>query len=523
MELSNELVSQFVKVTKDDKKENNGATVNGTVVKYNGLDYVKLDGSDVLTPVSTTTAVKDKDRVIVTIKNHSATVTGNLSSPSASDKDVKDIGNKISEFEIIIADKVVADDIEAINGYFEKIKAQIANFTDMEAVTAEIETLQSKYANLTHVTANDVEALNAEIENLRATFGKFTDISTEDLTAINAELDNLKAYNATFTYVSAEVLEAIKANVQDLEVKKLSAKAADLKYANIDFSNIGEAAMEYFYANSGLIKDVIVDNGTITGNLIGVTISGDLIEGNTIVAEKLVIKGDDGLYYKLNTDGVTTESEQTDYNSLNGNVIRAKSVTAEKINVSDLVAFDATIGGFNLTEGSIYSGVKNSVDNTTRGIFLGKDGQVAFGDANNFLKYYKDESGAYRLEISAGSIKMGNSKKTVEDELAEIRDEVTMNLRIESSRGTVFKNNSVSTVLSAVVYRGSKRITDVETLKQECGNSTYLQWSWQRLDDERFGIILSTDSRLSNGGFSFTLSPDDVDTKVTFLCQLITD
>ena len=79
------------------------------------------------------------------------------------------------------------------------------------------------------------------------------------------------------------------------------------------------------------------DNGTITGNLIGVTISGDLIEGNTIVAEKLVIKGDDGLYYKLNTDGVTTESEQTDYNSLNGNVIRAKSVTAEKINVSDLV------------------------------------------------------------------------------------------------------------------------------------------------------------------------------------------
>ena len=88
MELSNELVSQFVKVTKDDKKENNGATVNGTVVKYNGLDYVKLDGSDVLTPVSTTTAVKDKDRVIVTIKNHSATVTGNLSSPSASDKAV---------------------------------------------------------------------------------------------------------------------------------------------------------------------------------------------------------------------------------------------------------------------------------------------------------------------------------------------------------------------------------------------------------------------------------------------------
>lgn len=31
-----------------------------------------------------------------------------------------------------------------------------------------------------------------------------------------------------------------------------------------------------------------------------VTIKGDLIEGNTIVADKLVMKGDDGLFYKLN-------------------------------------------------------------------------------------------------------------------------------------------------------------------------------------------------------------------------------
>lgn len=82
--------------------------------------------------------------------------------------------------------------------------------------------------------------------------------------------------------------------------------------------------MEKFYSESGLIKNVVVGNQTITGELVGVTIKGDLIEGNTLKADKLVIKGKDGLYYKLNTDGTGVTSEQTDENSLNGTVIQAK-------------------------------------------------------------------------------------------------------------------------------------------------------------------------------------------------------
>ena len=88
-----------------------------------------------------------------------------------------------------------------------------------------------------------------------------------------------------------------------------------------------------------MIKNVVVGDQTITGELVGVTIKGDLIEGNTIKADKLVIKGEDGLYYKLNTNGSGVTSEQTDYNSLNGTVIQAKSITADKVAVTDLVSF----------------------------------------------------------------------------------------------------------------------------------------------------------------------------------------
>lgn len=94
-------------------------------------------------------------------------------------------------------------------------------------------------------------------------------------------------------------------------------------------------------------------------------------------------------------------------------------------------------------------------------------------------------------------------------------------LRIESSRGTVFKNDQISTVLSVVIYKGSHRITNSTEMKAVFGNGAYLEWRWLRLDDESYGIISASDPRFGNGGFTFTLSPNDVDTKVTFECKLI--
>lgn len=404
MALSDNIVSLFVNATNDKKEDNPESTLYGTTVYQNGRMYVQLDGSSVLTPVSTTAATHSGERVMVMIKNHTATITGNLTSPSASQGDVADAINKISEFEILMSYKITTEDLSAVYGTIENLISMSANIMSAEIVLAEIETLRAEFSSLTYVDANTVEALNADIENLRVTFGKIADLSTEEFDAINAEIDNLKGYTANYTYVSAEVLNANKANIEELEVKKLNSDEAKITYANIDFSNIGKAAMEYLYATSGLIENVTIDNGTITGLLVGVTIKGDLIEGNTIVAEKLVIRGEDGLYYKLNTNGATTEAEQTEHNSLNGSVILAKSITATQISVSDLVAFDATIGGFNITNDSIYSEVKDSEGNTVRGIYLNKDGEMNLGDSEHYIKYYRDENGEYHLTISAETI-----------------------------------------------------------------------------------------------------------------------
>ena len=345
---------------------------------------------------------------------------------------------------------------------------------------------------------------------------------TGNFTSPSARSEDVKALEKVVTdKVDTKELTAISAKIKDLDTKKLSAEDAELKFANIDFSNIGKAAMEYFFAKSGLIKDVTIGDATITGELVGVTIKGSLIEGGTIVADKLVIQGEDGLYYKLNTEGKTVEKEQTDYNSLNGQVIQAKSVTAEKIDVKDLVAFGATIGGFKIGLNSLFSGVKESVDNTTRGIYMDTDGQFALGDTSQYFKYYKNADGQYVIDISAASVRFGVDGKSVEEALTEIKDEVATILHIESSRGTAFKNNCVSTILSVVIFHGKDRITDSATMREVFGSGAYLQWYWQRLDDESFGVISSSDTRFGDDGYTFTLSPSDVDAKITFRCELI--
>ena len=364
MPLSSELVSKFAKLASNKPKEEKESTAYGTTVIQNGNKYVKLDGSELLTPASFTTNIADGERVTVLIKNHMAVVTGNITSPAARTSEVEEVGDKADAAEAAVKD-LTADNLK-VN---QRLEAQEGSIKNLKA------------------------------ENVTIT-GK--------LNAAEGNISNLQADNVTIN----ESLTAAKASIEDLNTKKLSADQADIKYANIDFTNIGKAAMEYLYSKSGLIENVTVGDEQITGTLAGVTIKGDLIEGNTVVADKLVIKGSDGLYYKLNTDGVKIEKEQTDYNSLNGSIITAKSITATKISVSDLVAFDATIGGFNITSESLYSGVKESADNTTRGIYLGKDGQLAVGDSQNYLKYYKTSDGSYKLEIAVGGDDLSNASKT---------------------------------------------------------------------------------------------------------------
>jgi hypothetical protein len=467
LSLSNDVVSQFAKTVNGKNKEKTESTVYGTVVIYGGQRYVKMDGSDLLTPCDTTVSANEGERVTVLVKNHTATINGNLSSPSARTGDVKDVREQVLEVQRVVADKATIKDLEAERARIKELVADnVVIKGRMSASEADIGELKTNNAKITgrldaneasikkldaeKLTAKDAELKYATVEKLQATDAKVGNLETDNVSVkgrLDAAEGNIKNLNADNVAINKH-LSANDADIKSLRAEKLNAKDADIKYANIDFSNIGIAAMEKFYSESGLIKNVVVGDQTITGELVGVTIRGDLIEGNTIKADKLVIKGEDGLYYKLNTNGSTITSEQTDYNSLNGTLIQAKSITADKVAVTDLVAFGADIAGNHIGNGAIYSGVKTSALNTTKGFYLGSDGQVGIGDANHYIQFYKGDNGEFHLRISAEDILFGKSKKTIESAISEIDTKV---------------NNVKSIVGKTYTYQIGTNMTDVPT------------------------------------------------------------
>ena len=96
MALSQDLINQFVKLTDREEKPKE-VTVNGTYKTINGEEYVQIDGSEIWTPVTSTVEAETGERVKVMIKNHTATVTGNISSPSARSKSVQNLKDKVDE------------------------------------------------------------------------------------------------------------------------------------------------------------------------------------------------------------------------------------------------------------------------------------------------------------------------------------------------------------------------------------------------------------------------------------------
>lgn len=237
----------------------------------------------------------------------------------------------------------------------------------------------------------------------------------------------------------------------------------------------------------------------------------------------------------LNIQAMAQEAENKEnkddmaFMIINGQVIRAKSVTASKIDVKDLVAFDATIAGFKIEGSAIHSTGKDSATSTVRGIYLSKDGQMAVGDSKHYIKYYKDTDGLYKLAVSADSVEFstgGSVQDAINDlknDLDNVRDEIVSIITVSSSKGSVFKNTNVSTTLSVTIFRGTQRITNIDDLHSVYGESAYLQWKSQEHNDDDYFNISSIDERISEGGFKFTISPNDIDTKGIYTCDLITD
>lgn len=535
MALSQDIINQFTKMMTENENENTETIVNGTYKVINGQECVQIDGSDIWTPVTSTVEAEDGERVKVSIKNHAATITANITSPSASSKSVQNMKDEIDEYgnsikqidntiiqqanSIIEIENTVnaqnntinahentinqhANAIQQINNAIEQENNDITqlnntiiqNSNDITEigntviaqgnVITEHDNTIKQLDNTINQQGNIIEQYGNEIDQQNNAITQINNSITEQNNTIKQQGNTIEQYgntileqgnniailNSAFSIIDGELVGLSSAIIDELKTNHL-----DAEYATIDFANINMAAVKKLFTDSGIIKDLVVEDGKITGELVGVTIKGDLIEGNTIKADKLVVKGEDGIYYKLNIDGLneisTSQSSKftlltsepddwstnySDYyiisndvythitdstvptwtantyyklsstyeSGLDGSVIVAHSITADRISVTDLVAFGATIGGFNITSNAIYSNGKDSIDSIVDGLYMDNDGQASLGNATNYIKFFKDTDGQYKLILKVDEIYTSSESKSISEQISELKNDI---------------------------------------------------------------------------------------------------
>ena len=460
MGLSYDLISEFVKITNDKKENTKEGTVYATVVSGTGGKYVRIDGSDLLTPMDTTTDIEDGERVTLMIKDHKAIVTGNVTTPSAStskvDKvteSVNSISDRVGTFELVVADKVSTNELEAYKATIEVLIANKATIEDLTATNAKIENLEVK---------------NAEIENLVA-----EKATIEDLEAVNATIENLKVKDA---------------EIENAVVENLKATTADIKILNADFAQIktlvnGNLTSDNILSFNLTSEKVTVDDAFIKDAMID-TISAGKINAGKINTNSVSIGSEDG--------GMLITGSTQQFTDKNGNVriqigkdasgdftfilygedgqgqlINQNGITASAIGdgliVNDMVSDHADISGGKLDISSVITEINSDNSTTIKS-----------------SKIYLNEQ-AQSLEVAFNSLKTKVDtfqEVTIQGELTAITEQVQSNTsKIEANKDSINTLISEDTAIK-------KQVTDLQGTLNETEttlNSKYTSLS-QNLD-----------------------------------------
>lgn len=376
MALSKNLISDFVKATTDDKKTAEETTLYGTIVEYNGRKYVRLDGSDMLTPYTATVAAKAGERVRVSVGKHSATVTGNVSSPAARTGDVEELGQKVDTFDAVVANKATIKDLEVERARVDDLVADnVVIKNQLTADSAEIKDLKADNVDIKgKLTARDAEIENLKANKIDAEVVSANYATIKNLEATQASVKELSANKANITDLTAATGRIDKLESKDIETDKLIAGKADIDLANVNNAWINKGVLKDGSIGSAAIHEGALTNAKIADATIEAakikSINADSIVAGTIKTERLIIAGPDGqdsIVKAINIANGVSEAE------VNGQKIQAAS-----IDVVDLSAFQAKIAQFDMSQNAIYSG-KLAINDPTRGVYISTTG-LGLGD-----------------------------------------------------------------------------------------------------------------------------------------------
>ncbi|MEG1288564.1 MAG: hypothetical protein RSD29_04385, partial [Bacilli bacterium] len=451
------------------------------------------------------------------------------------------------------------ENINATNAKIDNLVTNKADINELHAVNSEIENLKTKELYAINAKIENLKSKKADIEELNATNATIKNLKTNELQAINAEITKLHAYKATIDDLTSETakinsLIANKANINDLNaavanITELNNSKANIIDLNATNAEIGKLKTIDLKAINADINNLKVDKANIA-DLAATNADIKVIKGDTADI-KTIINGNISSI-NVQAGGITSESltiangfiKDAMISNLDVSKLRAGNISTNKFKIQSDdggMEFVGSTQQFKDKDGNVRIQMGKDVSGEFNFIIKGKDGKTTLIDetgvkenaiADGLIKKDMIEDKAVdgkKINIESMVEELNNdnsslikSSKVLLDKTGQslevafnsmkttIEENITFNIIIKSSNGTVFKNSNIQTILSAIVYYGTRDVTD--TIDES-------RFIWTRISNDNSGDLI-WNKKYSKGAKKINITKEDVYQRALFRCRL---
>ena len=385
--------------------------------------------------------------VTILLKDHSATILGNVTNPAASTETVGKVLDeydvivaKMGNFELVIADKVTTEQLQAELAIINDALIGKATIEQLNAVDAKIENLdvtklEADVASINEALINkaeisDLEAIRADINVLETDVGNI-----ETLVGGNLTMDNIQSLVLTTSKVTVD-----NAFIKDAMIDRVSASKITAGTINTSLINIGseDGAMSI----TGSLQQFKDADGNVRIQL-GKDATGDFT---------FALYGADGQGQLINQNGITA------------------SAISDGLIVNNMVADNAAIAGSKLDIESVITEINGSTETI-------KSSKIYLDDKNQTLAVAFSE-----LETKVDLI------EGVDGDLGDALEQIAANTTainvMQGEIGTLVSNTTITKSDGTVVQLKDAYTTTEQTVLGISGKVSSLETNYNALDGE---------------------------------------
>ena len=539
-----------------------------------GNPTLLLDGGEDYAPCTCMVGVHHGDRVMAHVVNHRIVVFANITAPTTDDAialvaiDRADAAAEAADAAGIAAASAQADATAAkADAATAKSAAQgaVADAADAKAAATQAQADAASAAQDAASAAASAQSAeeNAQVAQASATAAQGSASSAQASATAAQQSASTASQAATTAQGSASTAaQAAQAAQQDASDASDAATQAQTSASNAatsasnaatSASNAAadaaqahtEATSANLYANSALDQLGIVQD--VVGVLEWASSHGTFAKtaDTAIVSGKVYFTYDGADYAPVvepDASRLSTYYELSMSEAMNDFILAHLAVTSRGLWVlpagKGAAADEQHAAGYKLllsTDGTyIYdgSGVQVAKYGGTGVDFNpGKSWHIGSDDA--YILYTPATAGNPASIVIGGSrVQLGSSKTLAqwEAELEQAAQDAADAVQaandvpivtLSSTNGTVFKRNlGVTTTIVATIFTPGGRIDNAAELRRRFGSGAYLEWGWRDVVTDAEHVLVNTDPRIGNGGFTLTVDPDDIDTQAVITCSL---